>query len=66
MSYFTLLERTTSGGRWYIIFGSYDKAEVQVERLDAKLHGARDRDLKIIMTDPAQHAVEAAVAKLNA
>lgn len=64
-TYYTLAVR--EDGRWAPQFGDYDKDVVKDEMWDTYLdEGYSPKDLKILRTDEAQSAINAAIAQLNA
>ena len=52
-------------GFWSQQFGDYDKKTVEYERQDYLDHGYKSKDIKIVVTDEEQTAIEAAVDALN-
>lgn len=63
--YFTLLSRGPDDTRWAIEFGDYKRGVVKQERDDMKDGDYCDHAFRIIETDDAQSAIDAAVFALN-
>lgn len=63
--YHSLLVRDNAASPWGIHFGDYDREVVDAERDDITDGDYRRSNTKIITTDDAQAAIDAAVSALN-
>ena len=52
-------------GTWSPEFGDYDRATVEYEKADFRDHGWKTKQLKIVVTDGSQPAIDQAAKQLG-
>ena len=61
--YYTLIGKAETSSPWEIIFGAYDRGDVEYEQDSEEISWHR---LKIVKTKPGQAAIDAKIDQLNA